>query len=73
MYGGEVGPAPPVGGFGQPLTVDTGCSSPSGIRHANPMAQPAPNQHGALYSQGQGPMPPQYHPHNLPVSCISSP
>ena len=68
VYGGEVGPsAAPTGSFGQPLTVDTACSSP-GIRHPNSMVPPTPNQHGTIYSQGQGPVPPQYHPHNLPVS-----
>lgn len=64
MYGGEIGQG---GTYGQPLTVDTGCPSPSSSRTANPLVTaPPPTQPTHIY--GQSPVaPPHYHQHGVPV------
>lgn len=64
MYGGEIGSG---GTYNQPLTVDTGCPSPSSTRTSNPLTTAPPStQPTPIYGGQSGAPPPQYH-HGIPV------
>lgn len=70
-----MGPPTPGSAYSQPLSVDTGCSSPTSVRLSTPLStsshQPQqPNMYNTAPSTaGQTSGPPHYHhPADMPVS-----